>query len=111
LSKSNCRSGRPDRAAVGDGVDASRIGQRGWVYEANLGRPFGTAAQYTTVPAHKAVPLPDRVGFDVGACLGIPAITAHRCVFADGSVTGRTVLGVTPRPSRPCRSGRCCRRI
>lgn len=78
--------------AVGDGVDAARIGQRVWVYEANLGRPFGTAAQYTTVPAHKAVPLPDRVGFDVGACLGIPAMTAHRCVFADGPVTGRTVL-------------------
>lgn len=78
--------------AVGDGVDAARVGQRVWIYEANLGRPFGTAAQYTTVPAHKAVPLPDRVGFDVGACLGIPAMTAHRCVFADGPVAGRTVL-------------------
>lgn len=78
--------------AVGDGVDPSRVGERVWVYEANLGRPFGTAAQYTTVPAHKAVLLPDRVGFDAGACLGIPAMTAHRCVFADGPVSGRTVL-------------------
>lgn len=78
--------------AVGDGVDTARIGQRVWVYEANLGRPFGTAAQYTTVPAHKAVPLPDGTGFEAGACMGIPAMTAHRCVFADGPVDGRTVL-------------------
>jgi NADPH2:quinone reductase len=78
--------------AVGDGVDPARVGQRVWVYEANLGRAFGTAAQFTTVPAHKAVPLPDGVGFEAGACLGIPVMTAHRCVFADGPVTGRTVL-------------------
>ena len=77
---------------VGEGVDAARVGERVWVYEATLGRPFGTAAQYTTVPAHKAVKLPDGVGFDVGACMGIPAMTAHRCVFADGPVTGKTVL-------------------
>ena len=50
--------------AVGEGVDPGRIGERVWVYEANLGRAFGTAAQYTTVPAHKAVWLPDDVGFD-----------------------------------------------
>lgn len=78
--------------AVGAGVDAARIGERVWVYEANLGRPFGTAAQYTTVPAHKAVRLPDGADFAVGACLGIPAMTAHRCVFADGPVSGQTIL-------------------
>jgi NADPH2:quinone reductase len=78
--------------AVGDGVNASRIGERVWVYEATLGRPFGTAAQYTTVPAHKAVRLPDAAGFDAGACMGIPAMTAHRCVFADGPIAGKTVL-------------------
>lgn len=78
--------------AVGDGVDPARIGERVWVYEATLGRPFGTAAQWTTVPAHKAVALPPGVGFEVGACMGIPAMTAHRCVFADGPVAGKTVL-------------------
>ncbi|MGE3861291.1 MAG: NADPH:quinone reductase, partial [Burkholderiaceae bacterium] len=78
--------------AVGDGVDRARIGERVWVYEANLGRPFGTAAQFTTVPARKAVPLPAGVSFEEGACLGIPAMTAHRCVFADGPVTGQQVL-------------------
>jgi len=78
--------------AVGPGVDAARLGERVWIYEANLNRPFGTAAQYTCVPAHKAVALPDGIDFTIGACLGIPAMTAHRCVFADGPVDGRTVL-------------------
>jgi NADPH2:quinone reductase len=78
--------------AVGDGVDAARIGQRVWVYEATLGRAFGTCAEFTTVPAHKAVPLPDGVDFEVGACMGIPAMTAHRCVLADGPVRDKTVL-------------------
>lgn len=78
--------------AVGAGVDARRVGERVWIYEANLNRPFGTAAQYTCVPAHKAVALPESADFTVGACMGIPAMTAHRCVFADGAVTGKTVL-------------------
>ncbi len=78
--------------AVGDGVDRARIGERVWVYEAHLNRPFGTAAQWCTVPAHKAVPLPPSADFATGACMGIPAMTAHRCVFADGSVRGKTVL-------------------
>jgi NADPH:quinone reductase len=78
--------------AVGAGVDPARIGERVWVYEANLGRPFGTAAQLCCVASHKAVRLPDSVGFDVGACMGIPVMTAHRCVFADGPIEGKTVL-------------------
>ena len=77
---------------VGPGVDAARVGQRAWVYHAAAGRWNGTAAQYTCVPAHQAVPLPDRVSFAQGAGLGIPFITAHRCVFAGGPVAGRTVL-------------------
>jgi NADPH2:quinone reductase len=78
--------------AVGDGVDARRTGQRVWVYGAQSYRAFGTAAQYTVVPAERAVPLPAHVGDDLGASLGIPGITAHRAVFADGPVDGRTVL-------------------
>jgi NADPH2:quinone reductase len=78
--------------AVGSGVDAARIGERVWVYEAHLNLPFGTAAQWCTVPSHKAVRQPANAGFDAGACMGIPAMTAHRCVFADGSVRGQTVL-------------------
>jgi len=78
--------------AVGAGVDPARVGERVWVYETHMNRPFGTAAQWCTVPAHKAVPLPAGADFAAGACMGIPAMTAHRCVFADGSVRGKTVL-------------------
>jgi NADPH2:quinone reductase len=77
---------------VGPGVPASRLGERVWVYEATWQRPFGTAAEYTTVPTARAVPLPARTSFEAGACLGVPALTAHRCVFADGAVNGQTVL-------------------
>jgi NADPH2:quinone reductase len=78
--------------AIGDGVDAARIGERVWMYEATWNRPSGTAAEYTVVPAPRAVRLPDAISFDAGACLGIPALTAHRAVFADGPVQGQVVL-------------------
>ena len=78
--------------AVGDGVDGGRVGQRVWVYDAQWQRPSGTAAEFTTVPAVCAVPLPDGTSFAGGACLGIPALTAHGCLFGDGSVAGKTVL-------------------
>ena len=77
---------------VGEGVSPSRVGERVWVWGAQSGRPFGTAAEYVALPSEQAVPLPDGVGFEVGACLGIPARTAHRCVFADGPVSGEVVL-------------------
>lgn len=78
--------------AVGPGVDPARVGQRVWIYEATLARAHGTCAEYSVVPAFKAVPLPDRTDFEAGACMGIPAMTAHRCVMADGPVQGQTVL-------------------
>lgn len=78
--------------AVGDGVDAGRVGERVWVYQAQYARRFGTAAELVAIDERRAVRLPDAAGFDVGACLGIPAMTAHRCVFADGPVEGQTVL-------------------
>jgi NADPH2:quinone reductase len=78
--------------SVGDGVDPGRIGRRVWVYGAQSYRPFGTAAQLTVVPEDQAVELPDNVSDEVGACLGIPGITAHRAVFGDGPVAGLTVL-------------------
>lgn len=77
---------------VGQGVDPGRVGERVWIYEATQGRSHGTAAEYTVVPADRAVRLPDGMSFAEGACLGIPAQTSHRCVFADGPVTGQTVL-------------------
>lgn len=77
---------------VGEGVPTARVGERVWVYEATLNRPGGTAAEYTTVPAQRAVRLPDSIDFDAGTCLGVPALTAHRAVFGDGPVAGQTVL-------------------
>jgi len=77
---------------VGAGVDPARLGERVWVYNAQSYRAFGTAAACTVVPASTAVPLPDAVTDEIGACLGIPGITAHRAVFADGPVEGQTVL-------------------
>ncbi|MGW6008523.1 NADPH:quinone reductase [Streptomyces sp. NPDC055210] len=77
---------------VGTGVDAGRVGQRVWVYGAQSYRPLGTAARYTVVPGPQAVLLPDHLSDELGASLGIPGITAHRAVFADGPVDGRVVL-------------------
>jgi NADPH:quinone reductase len=77
---------------VGDGVSASRVGERVWCFGAQSYRPFGTAAEYVVVPAGQAVSLPDGVSFEQGACLGIPGITAHRAVHAAGPVEGRVVL-------------------
>ena len=78
--------------AVGVGISEARIGERVWIHEAQLGGPFGTAAQYVAIPSVKAVPMPDGLSFVEGAALGVPALTAHRCVFADGPVEGKTVL-------------------
>lgn len=82
---------------VGAGVDASRVGQRVWLYECQLDRPHGTAAERVTLPERLAVPLPDGVSLEVGASLGVPALTAWycneqvdaqagRCVFVHGGV-------------------------
>ncbi|GAA3742615.1 NADPH:quinone reductase [Streptomyces tremellae] len=78
--------------AVGAGVDPARVGQRVWLWFAAFGNRYGTAAEYTVVPADRAVPLPEGAGDELGACLGVPALTAHRCLFADGRLNGRTVL-------------------
>jgi NADPH2:quinone reductase len=77
---------------VGSGVSQSRLGERVWCYGAQSYRPYGTAADYVVVPALQAVPLPDQVSFEQGACLGIPGLTAHRAVHAAGPVEQRTVL-------------------
>src|SRR6266851_4521472 len=78
--------------AVGAGVDPARVGQRVWLWLAASGRRWGTAAEWTVVPERQAVPLPDGASFDLGASLGVPAMTAHYCLFSDGPVAGQTVL-------------------
>lgn len=78
--------------AVGAGVHAGRVGERVWLYEAQWQRDDGCAAEYIALPSDRAVPLPEGMSFTEGAALGIPALTAHRCVFGDGPVEGKTVL-------------------
>jgi NADPH:quinone reductase len=78
--------------AIGAGVDHGRVGERVWLWNGQWQRPFGTAAEYIALPSFQAPHLPDGVPYEAGACLGIPAMTAHRCVFADGPVAGQTIL-------------------
>jgi NADPH2:quinone reductase len=87
--------------AVGEGVDPSRVGERVWLWEAAWERADGTAQEYVVLPERQAVALPDAASFALGASLGIPALTAHRCLtvsavgparLGPGALSGRTVL-------------------
>lgn len=86
----NDGSGVIDR--VGEGVDPKRVGERVWLHSTGWKRPFGTAADFTVTPIHRAFTLPDGVSFAIGAALGVPAMTAHRAVFGLGAVKGKTLL-------------------
>ncbi|WP_432841311.1 NADPH:quinone reductase [Dactylosporangium sp. CA-092794] len=88
--------------AVGAGVGGLAVGDRVWVMLAAYQRPgSGTAQRYTVVPAERVVALPDGVGFEAGASLGVPALTAHRALtvhegapvrLAPGALDGVNVL-------------------
>jgi NADPH2:quinone reductase len=87
--------------AVGPGVEAALRGLPVWFWEAAHNRPEGTAQQFAIVPARHAIMLPDNATFDLGASLGVPFITAHRCLtvteqgphrLGPGTLTGRIVL-------------------
>ncbi|WP_170358080.1 NADPH:quinone reductase [Ruegeria arenilitoris] len=79
-------------SAVGPGVQDSRVGQRVWIWNGQLGRAFGTAATQITLPSEQAVHLPDTVALETGAVLGIPGLTASHTVFSGGPVSGKTLL-------------------
>lgn len=76
--------------AVGEGVPASRIGERVWIFGARHGR--GTCVEYLAIAAGNAVTLPDTLDMAEGAALGVPCLTAHLALFSDGPIAGRTVL-------------------
>ncbi|WP_299007236.1 NADPH:quinone reductase [uncultured Shewanella sp.] len=78
--------------AVGEGVPSARIGERVWIYQAQHGRRYGTSAEFIRIESRRAAHLPNEASFEVGACLGIPAMTAHRCVHADGFVKNKRIL-------------------
>jgi NADPH2:quinone reductase len=77
---------------VGPGVDAARIGERVWVSILDRARPFGTAAEYTTVPSHLAWRLPESTSFAEGAAFPVPALTAYCALFREQPIKGKTVL-------------------
>ncbi|HCP77554.1 MAG: NADPH:quinone oxidoreductase [Pusillimonas sp.] len=77
---------------VGPGVGSHRVGQRVWVWNAQWRRPWGTACEYVVLPEIQAVPLPDTMSFEQGACLGIPALTAVQSVRLAGPLAGKTIL-------------------
>ena len=79
--------------AVGEGIGVDRVGQRVWLYLAAFQNRWGTAAQYSVVPAERAVPLPDAASGELGASLGVPAVTAAHCLGGDPDrLSGTTVL-------------------
>jgi NADPH2:quinone reductase len=77
---------------VGDGIAKSRLGERVWVWNGQWKRAFGTAAELIALPAAQAVKLPDKISFEAGACLGIPAMTAIHAVALAGTEKDSTVL-------------------
>ncbi|GAW49487.1 MULTISPECIES: NADPH:quinone reductase [unclassified Nocardioides] len=87
--------------AVGPGVDRYAVGDRVWTVLAQHGRPYGTAADYTVQPVERVAPLPEGASYDLGASLGVPAVTAHRALtaaqdgpdrLAPGALDGKVVL-------------------
>jgi NADPH2:quinone reductase len=84
--------GAGDIDAVGEGVPASRVGERVWIWNGQWKRPFGTAAEYIVLPAIQAVKLPAAISYEAGACLGIPALTAWHAVDIAGTKAGMTLL-------------------
>jgi NADPH:quinone reductase len=82
--------------AVGDGIAASRIGERVWLWNGQWQRPMGTCATHIALPSAQAVTLPAELSFEEGACLGIPALTAYEAMrWAKqlvGPLANRTVL-------------------
>jgi NADPH2:quinone reductase len=77
---------------VGDGVAASRVGERVWTWNAQWKRASGTSAEYVVLPAAMAVRLPDHTSVEEGACLGIPAMTAYHAVAVAEAWAGSTIL-------------------
>ena len=88
--------------AIGPGVTGVAVGDRVWVTLAGDGRPAaGTAQEFTAVPAERVFALPASADFELGASVGIPAVTAHRALtvaedgparLQPGALRDKTVL-------------------
>jgi NADPH2:quinone reductase len=87
--------------AVGPGVTDLAVGDRVWTMLAQHTRPGGTAQEQVVLPVANVAVLPAGASYDLGASLGVPAVTAHRALttseggptrLARGALAGRTVL-------------------
>jgi NADPH:quinone reductase len=87
--------------AVGSGVTDVAVGDRVWTMLAQHTRPAGTAQELVVLPVDNVTTLPGTSSYDVGAALGVPAVTAHRALttsedgpsrLAPGALAGMTVL-------------------
>ena len=88
--------------AVGAGVEHLQAGDRVWLALAAYQRAdSGTAQEFAVLPAERVFPLPEEAGFDLGASLGVPAVTAHRTLTVaedgprrlhPGALAGKAVL-------------------
>ena len=77
---------------LGDGVSATRLGERVWLAIAQWRGSGGTCAEYAVIPENYAFPLADNMSFVEGACLGGPALTAVKAINLAGELAGKTVL-------------------
>jgi NADPH:quinone reductase len=87
---------------VGPGVSGLDVGDRVWLtLAAHQLASGGTAQEFTVLPANRVHPLPDSASFELGASLGVPAVTAHRALtvaedgpsrLAPGALSGKVVL-------------------
>ncbi|MCU1688134.1 MAG: Bifunctional protein: zinc-containing alcohol dehydrogenase quinone oxidoreductase [Pseudonocardiales bacterium] len=66
--------------ALGEGVTGFTVGQPVWTLLSQYQRSTGTAQEYVVLPVSRVAPLPEGAGFDIGASLGVPAVTAHRAL-------------------------------
>ena len=87
--------------AVGPHVTDLAVGDRVWTMLAQHFRPGGTAQELVVLPVANVTALPDAASYDVGAALGVPAVTAHRALttsedgpdrLTPGALVGMTVL-------------------
>jgi NADPH2:quinone reductase len=87
--------------AVGSGVSAFQPGDRVWIFLACVEGREGTAQDRVVLPASHVRHIQQDLPLVEGACLGMPALTAYRCLtvreggpeqLGPGALSGLTVL-------------------
>jgi NADPH:quinone reductase len=80
-------------AALGEGVESQKVGDRVFISAVVGGRFTGGYAEYIVRPADEVFPLPGRLAFAAGAGVGVPYSTAYYALFNRGRAReGETVF-------------------